>query len=293
MWEPVAASSQVFRVASCSNNVQLWDAFNGGNARTYQTAHGQVFSLSWCHSTFKIVSGNADGTADIWIASQTQFVNRLSGHNAAIRGVSWAKNGIHVATASDDTRVGLWPLDTQHNDRATPIFLQGHRKSVYTVSFSEDASPYLVSGSADGTAILWQVKQTTPLATYAGHQGDVRTVVFAPGSSQSSGLRIASGGADQTAQVWTWDPAGKTLPQIARYTGHHATINSLAWSPDGQRIASGDSSGQVHIWHSQTGVQLLTFQAHQAGVSSLGWAPNGQHLASAGLDGVAHIVQIS
>jgi Tol biopolymer transport system component len=282
----------MFRVASCGSDIQVWNGLNGNNVTLYNTYQGEVFSVSWCHSTNKIVSGNLDGTAHIWLAATGQYVNRLVGHNGAIRSVAWAKDGVHIATASDDKQVGLWLLDTQHNDASSPIFLQKHNQKVYAVNFSDD-SQYLVSGSSDRTAMIWHVKDGSYIATYSGHQGEVRTVAFAPGSLPSAGLLIASGSADQSAQVWTWDPVGKEFHLLTRYIGHHATVNTLAWSPDGSRIASGDSAGQVHIWQSQTGAKLLSFQPHQGEVSSLAWSPEGQYLASAGWDQVVHVTRIS
>jgi WD40 repeat protein len=299
IWEPKIPSGpdaghDVFRIASCASNVQLWDAFNGGNPKTYNAYQGEVFSLAWCHSTNKIVSGNFDGTAHIWLASTAQHVNSLVGHSAAIRGVAWARDGIHIATASNDMQVGLWPLDTSHNDAATPAFYQKHGNTVYAVNFSDD-SQYLVSSSADRTAMIWRVQNSTLtyLATYAGHHDEVRTVAFAPGSSQSSGYFIASGSQDKTVQIWIWNPADQAILPMAHYAGHNAPVYTLAWSPDGSRIASGDSSGQVHIWQSKTGKALLAFPAHQGAVNSLGWSPEGQYLASAGLDQVVHVYKIA
>ncbi len=293
VWEPILQPGHDnLRIASSAANVQLWDALNGGNIKIYNRYQGEVLALSWCHSTYKIVSGNLDGTAQIWIASSTQYVNSLVGHTAAIRGVAWARDGGHIATASNDMRVGLWTLDSQHNDAAKPLFLRNHTDSVYAVDFSDD-SRYLVSGAADKTAVLWQVQNGAHLATYSGHRGAVRTIAFAPGSSQSSGLLIASGGEDATAQVWTWNVESRTFRLVTQYKGHTATVNTLAWSPDGSRIASADSAGQIHIWRSKTAERLLALQAHRGAVNGLAWSPEGRYLASAGQDRVVHVYKIS
>jgi hypothetical protein len=293
VWKPMLQPGHdPLRVASSAANVQLWDALNGGNVKTYNHYQGEVLSLAWCHSTYKIVSGNLDGTAQLWVASTQQYVNNLVGHTAPIRGVAWARDGGHIATASSDTRVGLWVLNAQQSDAARPNFLTGHTNVVNTVSFSDD-SRYLVSGAADNMAMLWQVQGGSYLASYSGHNGAVRTVAFAPGASQSSGLLIASGGADATVQVWTWSLANSAFRLVAQYTGHTTAINALTWSPDGSRIASADSSGQVHIWRSGSGEKLLAFQAHQGAANALAWSPGGQYLASAGQDRVVHVYKIS
>ena len=61
------------------------------------------------------------------------------------------------------------------------------------------------------------------------------------------------------------------------------SFNSIRFSPDGQMIASGDSSGSVKLWK-RDGSLTKTFTAHSAGVSSISFSPDGQMIASASSD---------
>jgi WD40 repeat protein len=47
-------------------------------------------------------------------------------------------------------------------------------------------------------------------------------------------------------------------------------------------IASGDNSGQLHIWASATGQKLLSLQAHDGKLNSLAWSPGGKFIATGG-----------
>ena len=61
---------------------------------------------------------------------------------------------------------------------------------------------------------------------------------------------------------------------------------SLAWSPDGDRLAVGSVSGQVAIYDAAQGKALHLFeQAHADGCDALAWRPDGKALATAGRDG--------
>ena len=64
-------------------------------------------------------------------------------------------------------------------------------------------------------------------------------------------------------------------------------MNSIAFSPDGIRIASASNDGTVKLWESATGREVFTLRGHTSGVISLAFSPDGQHLAtgSAGRDG--------
>ncbi|MBV9710857.1 MAG: protein kinase [Ktedonobacteraceae bacterium] len=68
------------------------------------------------------------------------------------------------------------------------------------------------------------------------------------------------------------------------YRAHPARVTSLAWSPDGKRIASASDDRLVNICNSTTGTTLQTYRGHSAEVYAIAWSPNGKYIASAGAD---------
>ncbi len=60
---------------------------------------------------------------------------------------------------------------------------------------------------------------------------------------------------------------------------HQGAITELAWSADGQLLASGGQDGMVRVWQAGTGALLHTF-LHGEAVRRLRWSPQGM-LASA------------
>jgi WD40 repeat protein len=65
--------------------------------------------------------------------------------------------------------------------------------------------------------------------------------------------------------------------------GHSHGVTSVAWSPDGQQIASASRDGTVKIWNLATG-ECQTLEGHSHGVTSVAWSPDGQQIASASGD---------
>jgi len=84
---------------------------------------------------------------------------------------------------------------------------------------------------------------------------------------------------------WEWDYLNRLCrvePVILRdKTG----VNSLAFSPDGDRLAAAAGDGSIKVWSSKTStvIQLLS-NAHTHSVSSIAFHPGGKHLASVGAD---------
>jgi len=81
-------------------------------------------------------------------------------------------------------------------------------------------------------------------------------------------------------------PQGSTF---ISYQGHVDYVTALAWSPNGQWIASGGTDGTVQIWEAATGKTCQTYLGHQAAVNALSWSPDGITLVSGSEDHTAHI----
>lgn len=81
--------------------------------------------------------------------------------------------------------------------------------------------------------------------------------------------------------VWEWQSESYILKQ----QGHYFDMNTLAYAPDGQNIATGGDDGKVKIWNTTSGFCFVTFTEHSAAISAVEFAKQGQVLFSASLDG--------
>ena len=166
----------------------------------------------------------------------------------------------------------------------------GHRAGVLSVSWSPPDGTRLATGSADGTARVWQVSDGRELLTLKGHTGCVWSVAWSP-----DGRRLATGSADGTARVW--DAAGEWKPHIlSRHTG---PVHSVSWSPDGTRLATGSEDGTVKVWDAAADREPLTLKGptgpansvafSPSGVWSVSWSPDGKFLATGSYDGTVKV----
>lgn len=56
----------------------------------------------------------------------------------------------------------------------------------------------------------------------------------------------------------------------------------LAWSPNGEQLASGGNDNLLHIWSADSQRPQHTLTAHQAAVKALAWCPFQSHLLASG-----------
>ncbi len=85
------------------------------------------------------------------------------------------------------------------------------------------------------------------------------------------------------------------LQPLSRLTlvGHQDPVWSIAWSPDGTRLATASEDKTVQLWEATQGRKLQTLTGHQAGILSIVWSPDGSKLATASEDKTAKVWDVS
>jgi dipeptidyl aminopeptidase/acylaminoacyl peptidase len=86
-----------------------------------------------------------------------------------------------------------------------------------------------------------------------------------------------------------WDAgSGRELLVLESHT-NPGWVFSVAWSPDGKRLAVGSRDGTLKVWEAATGRQLLSLKGHASGVLSVVWSPDGKRIATGSEDGTAKV----
>jgi eukaryotic-like serine/threonine-protein kinase len=87
--------------------------------------------------------------------------------------------------------------------------------------------------------------------------------------------------------VTTSIPATRTSvnhTNVLIFTGHLASVNAVAWSPDGKMIASASDDTYVQVFNASNGQRSVIYTGHTEEVAAVGWSPDGASIASGGED---------
>jgi WD40 repeat protein len=66
----------------------------------------------------------------------------------------------------------------------------------------------------------------------------------------------------------------------------------VAFSPDGQIVASGSDDKTIKLWDLQTGLEIATLSGHESYVESVAFSPDGKTIVSGGYDKTVKVWQV-
>ncbi|GEM_PF-1594389 len=209
----------------------------------------------------------------------------LAGVTAAGGAIAWLKLAGSTSAQSNHPQ----PTAPQGVIVTTPLLTyRGHHAPVTAVAWHDTR---IASGGGDHTVQVWNANTGAPLLTYSGHTDIVTALSWSP-----DGRKIVVGAA-HTGFIQVWDAS--TGATLLTYRGHQqktgdTSITDVAWSPNGQWIASSSLDDSVQIWDSATGAALLTYRTDPpAAMGTAEWSPDSTRIAASGMAGAVHIFAAS
>ena len=211
---------------------------------------------------------SASGQVSIWQVPTLKSIGDLRGHDRSALTLAWHPSRGELATGGQDGVVRLWSLDVGAQRAVVPVGKQG--SWVEHLAWSPDGR--FLAASAERILYIWGVDSaSTPqlIADVSAHKTTVSALSWMP--SGSGVVSSCYGGA------WLWK-VGRDKP--VRPFSYDGALLSLAVSPSGEYLASGNLDGSVHLFRTDSEQNWHT-SGYPMKVTSVRFDHNGGNLFTA------------
>ncbi len=298
-----------------ANNIWLSDFKKRKKIKSFSGHGDQIFSLDFSPDGQKFVSSSQDNSIRFWNIDKTKAIKQI------------------------DLKKGDFVRQVHYVNRDNIVYSKGAQLLLYnrqidkemvkfvknvgwasSVSVSKNGF-YLLIGSWDNTAYLWDLRSGMVAHYLIGHHNHVRAVAF----SANNQMAVT---ADRDGKAILWDvKTGHIIKEIHR---SDKGIKTVAFSPDNSTIVLGDDEGvlwlesvvkahnssqsspfwqarhphrihtamfspggqyilssshsELFLWDSQNGKLIHTYKEHSAPIHAIDFSPDGRFFASSGTD---------
>lgn len=251
---------------------------------------GVVTNVAWDTVGDRLaISGNAG----LWIyTDEFDEIAHLEGPAYGIDAMAWSPDGNQIAAGGADGTIWIWDMLTYQPLATHNVFPQ---RGVISLAWSPAgdmiascpfAGPIQLIDAATGQLLI--TLDDPAIETY-GNASSVRSLSWHIEQDWLVGATCPKG-------VFVWD-AG-TGQVVQHLTPTPSCVQAAAWSPDGERIASGGDTmrGRTDsppgIWDFASGERLVSFDGYAETIYSVTWSPDGTQIATWSADGLIRIEDV-
>ncbi len=296
-------------VIASSESVRVVDVVRGSSHAKFPPHMKEVSAVAFSPDSTRVAIG---GSAGIRILAVTDGRVVAAIPLGSVRAVAFDAQGKRLAVASRDGNKVL------NLEDKSIVSLSGSAAEIASVVAFNPLAPILAVASDDGSIDLYLANKGERLGSLRGHKGLISAIAFSP---EGSSLETSS--YDDTTRIWRIRRASAKV--LAPYAANdsrlpHFTLSmgvgafrysfdpvkflfdnrevelsfadwsgSIAFSPDGSRLATAAFDRTARIWKSSDESLMASLPGHELWGDAVAFSPDGSQLATASFDGKVRI----
>ena len=260
----------------------LWDISTGEILRQFDDVGAVIYTVALSNDGELVLLGTSSGKAymNLYDVESGEVLRSYFGHAIGIWEVAFSPNGKTIASASIDGTAAIWDLEVTGGVYTVDLPASGGGSEI---AMHPDGKTFSEVGF-DGIIRMRDVATGHIIRTIDHNAGrwSLSLAVSPDGRYVISGDYVTAEPFDEQ-NVYLWDV--QTGELLHTFDQNFGWIFTIAFSPDGRKVAVGETEGKrILIYEASTGRLVQTFEGHTNWVQNMVFSPDGQKLYSAGRD---------
>jgi WD40 repeat protein len=315
----LVASGGDYAVHPAEQEVKVWDAETGQEVFSLRGHQGSVWGVAFSPDGRRLASASLDRTVKLWDVVTRKETLTLRGHLDSVGTVAFSRDGRRLVSASPDGTVRVWDAAPLTDEDPNCVTLAGPGGAVASVAFHPKDERIMAAAYGDGKVRVWDLSSGKPRCFHTlavGKEGGVSALAFSRegqwlAAVTGKELKVWNATTYQEARaipgdpnfycvtfspdekqvaaagfsnfrigfaVRVWGVANDDQPRV--FPGNTWAIWQVAFSPDGQHLASAGNDGTVRLWDVKAGKAIDIPRLTPACPShGLAFSPDGKRLA--------------
>lgn len=287
----ISADGQNILSASEDSTLILWELNGSEIIRHFQGHEDWVWGVAYSPDGQQIIS-NSSGEILLWDQGSGEIIRRFEGYTGNVHSIRFSPDGQYILSISKDYTIVLWDVLSGKLIRR----FEGQKDFIYGATFSRDGQQVIsvACGNRDESDnacisalfIFWDV--ATGQIIYRKEKNITESLSNGTFSPDMQYLLSGSCGEFNSTDICTsgilvlWDL--ETGDIVREFEGHRATVTTISFSSDGNRIVSGSEDNSIIMWNSETGAIIRKYEGHSDTVTTVSFSPDGSRVASRSAD---------